>query len=129
MRASSLSFFVLLMLVFSTLAVRADGDIKEADYPNQYEVMSSSKTDKLAGRDCTLTLRDKAKPNVALNVWKKGSNSCKEFDNGKTFRGRENDKKNVIEMVIPVGESKARVEEWQIVGTSDITPRPDRPTS
>ena len=129
MTARSLALLMLLMLVFPTLAVRAGGDIKEADYPNQYEVMSTSKTDKLAGRDCTLTLRDKAKPNVALTVWKKGSSSCKEFDSGKMFRGRENDKKNVIEIVIPVGESKARVEEWQIVGTSDVTPRPDRPTS
>jgi hypothetical protein len=118
-----ISFALLLCAVAIPAAqVWAGGNIREADYPNQYEVMSTSKTDKLAGRDCTLTLRDRAKPNVSLNVWRKGSGSCKEFDNGKVFRGRENDKKNVIELVIPVGESKARVEEWQLIGSVGPSP-------
>jgi len=105
-------------------------DIKEADYPVQYEVMTTGKDSKLVvSKQCSMTLRDKAKPDTAINVWKKGIGSCQVLDSGKVYRGRENEKKNEIEIVIPISDSKARVEAWQIVGKIDLKPRGDRPTS
>ena len=96
----------------------AKGEIREADYPVQYEVVNSSQTSKLmVEKSCSMTLRDRAKVNVAVNVEKKGS--CPAI---KMFRGRVNQKKNQIELVIPAGKDKASVEEWQIIGTVDITP-------
>ena len=100
------------------------GDIKEADYPVQYEVMNTTKSDKLVvEKFCSMTLRDQAKTNVAIYVSKKGYGSCPVLPNGKVFHGRQNQKKNEIELVIPAEKKdKARVEDWQIVGTVDITP-------
>jgi len=100
------------------------GDIKESDYPIQYEVMNTTKSDKLVvEKFCSMTLRDQAKTNVAINVSKKGYGSCQVLPNGKVFHGRQNQKKNEIELVIPAEKKdKARVEDWQIVGTVDITP-------
>jgi len=121
----------LLLLVLPILAVPvwAKGTIKEADYPNQYEVVNANKTSKLmVEKSCSMTLRDKAKPNVALNVFKKGYGSCQTLDGGKVFRGRLNEKKNEIELVIPEDKDKARVEEWQIIGTVDMTPSANRPS-
>lgn len=123
--------FALLLLVLPILAIPiwAKGTIKEADYPNQYEVMNTNKTSKLmVEKSCSMTLRDKAKPNVAVNVFKKGYGSCQILDNGKVFHGRLNQKKNEIELVIPEDKDKARVEEWQIIGTVDLTPSADRPS-
>ena len=123
--------FALLLsaLPILTVPIWAKGSIKEADYPNQYEVMNTSKTSKLmVEKSCSMTLRDRAKPNVALNVFKKGYGSCQILDNGKVFHGRLNQKKNEIELVIPEEKDKARVEEWEIVGTVDITPSAN-PTS
>ena len=122
-----ISSFALLFFVFQILAVpiRA-GDIKEADYPVQYEVLNTSKSGTLViEKFCSMTLRDRAKPNVALNVQKKGYGSCHVLDNGKIFHGRQNQKKNEIELVIPADKGKARVEDWQITGTVDINPSPN----
>jgi hypothetical protein len=133
MRNTSSAFFMLLLLVlFPVLAVsvRAGGDINEADYPAQYEVMDSSRAAKLVvAKSCSMTLRDKAKPDTQINVSRKGYGSCQLLATGQEYRGRENDKKNQIELVVPVGDSKARVENWQITGTVDAAPRSDRPTS
>src|SRR5580658_3732237 len=125
-----ISFALLLsMLPIVTASAWAKGSIKEADYPNQYEVMNTSKTSKLmVEKSCAMTLRDKAKPNVAVNVFKKGYGSCQILDSGKVFHGRLNQKKNEIELVKPEEKDKARVEEWQIIGTVDITPSAN-PTS
>jgi hypothetical protein len=123
--------FALLLLALPIAAAPASAkdSIKESDYPNQYEVMNTSKTSKLmVEKSCSMTLRDRAKPNVALNVFKKGYGSCQILDNGKVFHGRLNQKKNEIELVIPADKDKARVEEWEIVGTVDITPSAN-PTS
>jgi len=111
--------FALLLFVLQILAVpiRA-GTIKEADYPIQYEVMNTSKS-------CSMTLRDQAKPNVALNVQRKGYASCRGLDSGKVFRGRQNQKKNEIELVIPVDKGRARLQDWQIIGIVDINPNPN----
>jgi hypothetical protein len=99
------------------------GTIKEADYPVQYEVVSASKAGEPAvGKSCSMTLRDQAQTKVVVNVWKKGLGACQVPDSGKVYRGRVNQKKNEIELVIPVGTDKARVEEWQIIGTVDINP-------
>jgi hypothetical protein len=122
-----ISSFALLFFVFQIVAVpiRA-GDIKEADYPVQYEVLNTSKSGTLViEKFCSMTLRDRAKPNVALNVEKKGYGSCHVPDNGKVFHGRQNQKKNEIELVIPEDKGKARVEDWQIIGTTDINPSPN----
>ncbi len=102
------------------------GDIKEVDYPVQYEVMDTGKSQSMMiEKVCTMTLRDKAKPNLVINVQRKAYGSCHVPDSGKVFRGRENDKKNALELVILVGEDKARIETWQIVGTVQITPNPN----
>ncbi len=108
-------WFGLLMVPVPALA---NGTIKEADYPVQYEVMNGSKTTKLViEKQCSMTLRDRAKTNVDLNVARTGFGSCHVLEKSKVYRGRENQKKNQIELVILVGEDKARVENWQIVGT------------
>jgi hypothetical protein len=105
--------------------LRAD-DIKEVDYPVQYEVMETTKSQTMViQKVCSMTLRDKAKPNVAINVTRKGVGSCHIPDSGTVFHGRQNDKKNQIELVILVGEDKARIEAWQIVGTVQMTPNPN----
>lgn len=118
--------FALLLFVFQILAVpiRA-GTIKEADYPLQYEVMDSSKSGTLViEKFCSMTLRDRAKPNVALTVERKGYGSCHVLASGKVFRGRQNQKKDEIELVIPEDKGKARVEDWHIIGIVDINPHP-----
>lgn len=128
MKKSSLAL-VLLGLAIATAAVslRAS-DIREVDYPVQYQVMTTGKESKLAAdKKCTMTLVDKAKPDVAINVWKKGVGSCQLLDPNTVYRGRENDKKNEIEIVIPVGDTKARIESWGIAGTVDLKPRTERP--
>jgi len=116
--------FALLLLVLPILAVAVRaGDIKEADYPVQYQVMDTSKSATLViEKFCSMTLIDKAKPNVAINVERKGYGSCQVLDKGEVFRGRRNEKKNEIELVITVGKDKARVEDWQITSIVDITP-------
>jgi hypothetical protein len=106
----------LVLLVSQILAVPvwAD-DIKEADYPIHYEVVNTDKTDKfVVQKICSMTLRDQADMKVNFTVSKTGIGSCHVLDSGKVYNGRRNDKKNEIELVIPVGEDKARVESWQI---------------
>jgi hypothetical protein len=116
MRTISLVAFV---FVFQLLMAGgwAD-DIKEVDYPIQYEVISATKTDKLAVQKvCSMTLRDRTNPNVIISVSRKRVGSCHVLDTSQVYNGRQNEKKNAIEIVIPVGESKARVETWHIDGT------------
>jgi hypothetical protein len=114
-----------LLFLFQILAVPTwAGDIKEVDYPIQYEVMSTGKADKLkVEKVCSMTLRDRANTNVTLNVSRQSYGSCHILDSGKVYRGRKNERKNEIELVIPVGEDKARVEDWQIIGIVNINPR------
>ena len=93
-------------------------DIKQADYPVHYEVLSASKPDKGANQKiCSMELRDQANANVVITVWRKGIGSCSVLPSGKVYNGRQNGEKNAVELVIPVGESRARVERWQISGT------------
>ena len=107
----------------------ARGTIKEADYPVEYEVVNSNKTAKLViEKQCTMTLRNRARTNVDLNVERTGFGSCQVLEDGKVYRGRENQKKNQIELVILVGQDKARIENWQIVGTVNNTPSPTPPS-
>jgi hypothetical protein len=107
----------------------ARGTIKEADYPVEYEVVNGSKTAKLViEKQCTMTLRNRARTSVDLNVERTGFGSCHVLENGKVYRGRENQKKNQIELVILVGQDKARIENWQIVGTVNNTPSPTPPS-
>ena len=107
----------------------ARGTIKEADYPVEYEVVNSSKTAKrVIEKQCSMTLRDRARTNVDLNVDRIGFGSCHVLENGKVYRGRQNQKKNKIELVILVGQDKARIENWQIVGTVNNTPSPTPPS-
>jgi hypothetical protein len=109
---------VLFTVQMVSLTALAGGVIKEADYPVEYQVVSTSKTAKLMiGKQCSMTLRDHTKTNMELTVMRTGYGSCHMLENGKTYRGRENQKKNRIELVILVGENKARIENWQIVGT------------
>jgi hypothetical protein len=116
--------FALSLIVFQLLAAPIwAGVIKEVDYPVAYEVMDTSKTDKPAvDKSCTMVLRDRANATVTINVWRKGLGSCHVLDSGKIYQGRQNDKKNEIELVIPVGEDKARVENWRIIGTVKTNP-------
>ena len=116
MRASSFAVF---LLVFQLLPVTAwAGDIKQADYPIQYEVISGSKTDKLViQKVCVMTLRDQTKANVILSVSRKRVGSCQILASGAVYNGRQNQEKKAIELVIPVGEDRARVENWHIDST------------
>lgn len=128
-RAGLAVLLSLFLLPFVPGTTRAS-DIKEADYPIQYEVTAATKDSKLAvEKQCTMTLQDKAKPDIAINVYKKGIGSCQLLDQGKIYRGRPNARKNEIEIVIPVGDTKARIDTWQIVGTVDLKPKSDRPQS
>jgi hypothetical protein len=120
----STSVVALLFAVqMASVPALAGGIIKEADYPVEYEVVNTSKTAKLVvEKQCSMTLHDRAKTNVDLNVARTGHGSCHVLENGKVYRGRENRKRNRIELVILVGEDKARVENWQIVGIVNTTP-------
>jgi len=111
--------FAAFLLVFQSLTatVWAD-DIKEADYPVHYEVLSASKTDKLmVQKVCSMALRDQANTNVIISVSRKRIDSCHVLPSGKIYNGRQNAEKNAIELVIPVGENRARVESWHIDAT------------
>ena len=116
---------LLFAVQMASVPALATGTIKEADYPVEYEVVSTSKTAKLViEKQCSVTLRDRAKTNVDLNVARTGYGSCHVLEKGKVYRGRENQRKKQIELVILVGEDKARIENWQIVGTVNTTPSP-----
>jgi len=105
------------------IAVLARGTIKEADYPVEYEIVNTTTAAKsVIEKQCSMTLRDRDKTDLYLNVERTGFGSCRPLENGKVYRGRENQRKNRIEIVIPVGADKARIENWQIVGTVDNSP-------
>ena len=111
--------FAAFLLVFHLLTLTgwAD-DIREADYPVHYEVLSASKTDKLViQKICSMTLRDQANANVIISVSRTRIGSCHVLPSGKVYNGRQNGGKNAIELVIPVGENRARVESWHIDAT------------
>jgi len=122
MKLTSIAAWLLAVQIAAVPAL-AGGVIKEADYPVEYEVVSTNKTPKLViEKQCSMTLRDRAKTNVDLNVARTRYGSCHVLEKGKVYRGRENQKKNRIELVILVGEDKARIENWQIVGTVNTAP-------
>jgi hypothetical protein len=113
------NLFAAFLLAFQFLAATgwAD-DIKEVDYPVLYEVLNVGKSDKLVIQKlCTMSLRDQANANVTINVSRKRIGSCSVLPGGKVYNGRQNAEKNIIEIVIPVGENKARVETWHIDAT------------
>jgi len=117
MKTNSLLAF---LFVFQLLTATgwAD-DIKEADYPVHYEVLSASKADKVViEKVCSMALRDQANANVIIKVSRKRIGSCPVLPTGKVYNGRQNEKKNAVEIVIPVGENRARVETWHIDATS-----------
>ena len=111
--------FASFLLVFQLLtAVGWADDIKEVDYPVHYEVLSASKTDKLViQKVCSMALRDQANANVIITVSRKRIGSCPVLPSGKVYNGRQNGEKNAVELVIPVGENRARVESWHIDAT------------
>jgi hypothetical protein len=116
MKTNSLTAFLFVFLLLT--AIGWAGDIKEADYPVHYEVLSASKPDKGASQKiCSMELRDKANANVIITVSRAHMGSCSVLPSGKVYNGRENGEKNVIELVIPVGENKARIESWHVDGT------------
>jgi hypothetical protein len=106
--------FAALSIAFLILAAPIWAEtINEKDYPVQYQVLNSSK------KPCTVSLRDQSKQDVSINVSRNGA--CHPLDKGKIYRGRQNDKKNQIELLI-TGDKKPRVEEWHIDGVVNITP-------
>ncbi len=112
---------LLFAVQMASVPLLARGIIKEADYPVEYEVVNTSKTAKLViEKQCSMTLRNRARTN--------GFGSCHVLENGKVYRGRQNQKQNQIELVILVGQDKARIENWQIVGTVNNTPSPTPPS-
>jgi UDP-N-acetylmuramyl pentapeptide phosphotransferase/UDP-N-acetylglucosamine-1-phosphate transferase len=116
MKTNSFAIFLCVFL-FLTATGWAD-DIKEADYPVHYEVLSASKTDKVViQKVCSMSLRDQANPNTIITVSRKRIGSCPVFPGGKVYNGRQNAEKNTVELVIPVGDTKARVESWHIDAT------------
>jgi hypothetical protein len=117
MKTISYAIFLFVFL-FLTATGWAD-DIKEVDYPVHYEVLSASKSDKVViQKVCSLSLRDQANANVIISVSRKRIGSCPVFASGGVYNGRQNAEKNTLELVIPVGENKARVESWHIDATS-----------
>ena len=111
--------FAAFLLVFQLLTAAgwAD-DIKEADYPIHYEVLSPSNSDNpVIQKVCSMALRDQANANVIITVSRKHIGSCHVLPGGKVYNGRQNGEKNAIELVIPVGENRARVESWHIDAT------------
>ena len=111
--------FTAFLFVFQLLTATgwAD-DIKEADYPVHYEVLSASKADKVViQKVCSMALRDQANANVIITVSRKRIGSCSVLPSGKVYNGRQNGEKNAVELVIPVGENRARVESWHINAT------------
>jgi hypothetical protein len=107
-------FFVIQLLAATGWA----DDIKEADYPVHYEVLSASMTDKVViQKVCSMALRDQANANVTITVSIKRIGSCPVLPSGRVYNGRQNGEKNAIELVIPVGENRARVESWHIDAT------------
>ena len=108
---------LLLASPFSPATAWAD-DIREADYPVRYEVLSTNKADKLMiQKVCSMTVRDQANSNVLITVSRNGIGSCHVLASGQVYSGRQNQKKNAIELVIPVGEDKARIETWHVDAT------------
>lgn len=108
-----------LFFVFQVLTATGWADvIKQADYPVHYEVLGGSKADAMAiQKVCSMELRDQAKANVIITVSRKRIGSCAVPPVGNVYNGRENGKKDAIEIVIPVGENRARVETWHINAT------------
>ncbi len=111
--------FAIFLFVFQLLTGPAwADDIKEADYPVHYEVLSASKTDKVViQKVCSMSLRDQANPNVIITVSRKRIGSCPVLPSGGVYNGRQNAEKNTVELVILVGDTKARVESWHIDAT------------
>jgi hypothetical protein len=111
--------FAAFLFVFQLLTAAGWADeIKQADYPAHYEVLNINEAGKGAiQKVCSVTLRDQAKANVIITVSRKRIGSCDVLLSGMVYNGRQNDEKNVLELVIPVGESKARIERWHIDGT------------
>jgi hypothetical protein len=111
--------FAAFLFVFQLLmATGWADDIKEADYPVHYEVLSGRKADKVViQKVCSMALRDQANANVIITVSRKRIGSCPVLPSGTVYNGRQNEKKNSVELVIPVGENKARVESWHIDAT------------
>jgi hypothetical protein len=110
--------FAAFLVVFQLLTAAgwAD-DIKQADYPAHYEVLTTSKGDKgIIQKLCSVTLRDQAEANVIITVSRKGIGSCSDLLSGKVYNGRQNAEKNTVELVILVGENRARIETWHIDG-------------
>jgi hypothetical protein len=114
---SGSALFLLLVIQLGAGTTWAD-DIREVDYPIRYEVLSTSKTDKLVIRKtCSMTLRDQANMNVTIGVSRTRLGACSVLTEGMVYNGRQNEEKNVIEIVIPVGEDRAKVENWHIDST------------
>lgn len=113
------SFVAVVLLVFQLFTVAAWADsIKEADYPIHYEVLSASKSANLAiQKVCMMTLRDQANADVTITVSRKRIGSCDVLPGGEAYNGRQNVENNAIELVIPVGADRARVERWHIDST------------
>jgi len=107
----------LLAILFLSLTAWAD-DIKESDYPIHYEVLSTRKMDKLLiQKVCSMTLRDQANANVIITVSRTRIGSCHVLPDDQVYNGRLNPEKNSIEIVIPVGEDRARIETWHVDAT------------
>jgi hypothetical protein len=120
MRTVSFVLASFLLLASSAPLWAGNGTIKGDDYPVVYEVMDNGKKGGAGDKSCSMVLRDQSQTKVAINVSRKGVGACHVLDSGKTYRGRVNEKKNEIELVILIGTDKARVEDWQIDGTVDI---------
>ena len=114
----TISFAALLFVFPLFVAAGWADDIKEADYPIHYEVLSGSKTDKLMiQKICSMTMRDQADADVIISLSRKRIGSCNVLPSGEVYNGRQNQEKNTIELIIPVGEDRARIESWHIDST------------
>ncbi len=78
----------LFLFQFWTASGWAD-DIKEADYPVHYEVLSANKADELVVQKvCSMQLRDQANAKVIITVSRKRIGTCHGLPDGKVYNGQ-----------------------------------------
>ena len=97
-----------------------NGDIVATDGGQGYDnyVEAQAMADKVViQKVCSMALRDQANANVIITVSRKRIGSCSVLPSGRVYNGRQNREKNAVELVMPVGEHRARVESWHINAT------------
>jgi hypothetical protein len=112
----------LMLFLLTALAVPSRAStINEADYSTQYDVIVTSRVGSfMIGNFCTMSLRDRAQPNVGFVVQRHSHGACHVWDSGTVFHGRR--EKNEIKLLTTDEKGKLKVEDWPISGTVALNP-------